>query len=465
MTKVDAAWLNMGDRTNLMVVTGLVSFAERLEVEQLKQVLDERLVDQYPRFRQRVEERAGPRGPVWVDDEHFDLGLHVNRVSLPPPGDRAAMEHLVGELMSRDIDRDRPLWQATLVDEYRGGSVLIMRIHHAVADGISLAQVLLSLTDHAEEAPEDSMAPPEPDEGGGDGDGNGSGGPLSIVRSAGRKLGDLWEESVEFITDPSQLTDAAKMAGRGVDALGKAALGDADPESPLKGDLGVRKLAAWSERVSLDDAKEIGRSVGGTVNDALIAAVSGALRRYLLDEGVDPFDLQAVIPVNLRPLDRPVPRDLGNKFGTVLLSLPVSVVDRGERMQEAKRRMDALKNSPEAFLSFGALAAAGATPFELGQIFIDGVASRATLVLTNMPGPQRPLEMGGARIDGVLSWPPQSGHLALGMSVFSYNGTVCVGVMTDADVIPEPRRITEAFEHEFEEYVNEFLRESTAAAE
>jgi diacylglycerol O-acyltransferase / wax synthase len=466
MSKVDAAWLSMGDRTNLMVVTGILSFEDRLDIQRLKDVLLERLVDEFPRFRQRVEERAGPRGPVWVEDEHFDIDLHVQGVSLPPPGDRDELERLVGEVMSRDLDRDRPLWHATVVDEYRGGSVLVMRIHHAVADGISLSQVLLSMTEDADEDAASAATPAA-----GDGEGSSSNGdrgldPLGLVRSATRTIGELWEESLEFVTDPSQVTDIAKMATRGVGAVGKIALGSADPPSPLKGELGMRKLAAWSDRVDLDDAKAIGRTVGGaTVNDALVAAVSGALRRYLLDQGVEPHDVQAVIPVNLRPLDEPVPRDLGNKFGTVLLSLPVSIRDRGERIEEVKRRMDAIKGSPEAILSFGGLHAAGATPFELGQAFVDGVAAKATLVLTNMPGPQRTLALAGVPVDGVLSWPPQSGHLALGMSVFSYDGTVCVGVMSDASVIPEPRRIAEAFEHEFDAYVDEFVREETMAVE
>ena len=153
MSNADVAWLHMDQPTNLMVITGVLWFGEVPAWDRVREVIAERLVAPFPRFRQRVVEGA-PRlsGPHWEEDPNFDLDLHLHRVALPAPGDRAALQALVADLTSTPLDRSRPLWQFHLVDGYEGGAAMIARIHHAIADGIALARVLLSLTDSSPDA-------------------------------------------------------------------------------------------------------------------------------------------------------------------------------------------------------------------------------------------------------------------------------------------------------------------------
>src|SRR5262245_2530698 len=146
LSAVDAAWLRMEDPTNLMMVTGILLFEGQVELEQLRAVIEERLLD-FARFRQRVEEPLFGIGlPQWVTDDRFDLDAHLHHVALPAPGDKAALEAFVSDLLGTPLDFSKPLWQIHLV-EHATGSAVVSRVHHAIADGISLIQVLLSLTD------------------------------------------------------------------------------------------------------------------------------------------------------------------------------------------------------------------------------------------------------------------------------------------------------------------------------
>src|SRR5438105_7390958 len=149
LSSVDAAWLRMEDPTNLMMVTGILLFEEPLDFRRVRTTLEKRLLP-FDRFTQRVEEAPFGIGPPrWVEDEHFDLDSHLHRVALPRPGDQRALEDLVSDLMSSPLDMSKPLWQIHVIDGYRGGSVFLSRLHHCIADGIALIQLLLSLTDES----------------------------------------------------------------------------------------------------------------------------------------------------------------------------------------------------------------------------------------------------------------------------------------------------------------------------
>ena len=232
-------------------------------------------------------------------------------------------------------------------------------------------------------------------------------------------------------------------------ALGRLLLLPPDPQTILKGSLDVAKLAAWSAPVSLEDIKLVGKITGGTVNDVLLTAVTGALRRYLLDHSqqVSHLNLRAVVPVNLRPIELDV--DLGNRFGLVFLSLPVGVADPLERLHESKRRMDALKGTPEAMVAFGILYLMGMVPIEIQDIITFIFQTKATAVMTNVPGPREKRYLAGALLDSVMFWVPQAGHLGLGISIMSYAGRVWLGVASDEGLIPDPQAIAAAFEQEF----------------
>jgi len=427
----------MEDPTNLMMVTGVLLFDSRLDVDRIRSVLEERLLS-FARFRQRVEQPPfGVGMPQWVTDDRFDLDAHVHHVALPAPADKAALEAFVSDLLSTPLDFSKPLWQVHLV-EHADGSAIVSRIHHAIADGIALIQVLLSLTDATRRPRKRSPAarPTLAADGG-----------SSLLRAGGW----LAQTGFGLARDPGQ---ALKVAGLGADAavtLGRVAFLPPDPPTALKGTLGVRKRVAWSDPLPLAEVKAAGAHAGGTINDVLITATAGALRRYLTARGenVTGLDVRATVPVNLRPLAEA--HRLGNQFGVVFLSLPLGIEAPRERLIEIKRRMDELKSSLQPLVAFGMLNAIGLLPGRLQPLPIQFFGSKASVVLTNVPGPREPLYLAGEPLRRAMFWVPQSGRLGLGISILSYAGEVLVGVASDAGLVPDPGTIVDSFHSELEE--------------
>jgi diacylglycerol O-acyltransferase / wax synthase len=436
VSPIDSAWLRMEDPTNLMMVTGVLLFDGRLDQRRLRAVVEERLLA-FARFRQRIQEPPfGVGAPSWVTDRRFDLDYHLRRVALPEPGDKAALEAFVSEQMSTPLDFSKPLWQIVVV-EHAGGSALVSRIHHAIADGIALVRVLLSLTDEKPRPRRRRAAhPPDLEAGAGS----------SLLRAGGW----LAQTGFGLVREPGQ---ALRAAGLGADAavtLARVALMPPDPKTTLKGPLGVMKRAAWSEPIPLADVKAAGVRVGGTINDVLVTAAAGALRRYLAGRGdeVEGLDVRAAVPVNLRPLDEA--HRLGNQFGLVFLALPLGVEEPVERLAEVKRRMDELKSSLQPVVAFGALTAIGYLPVPLQPVPIQFFGSKASLVLSNVPGPRERLYLAGEPLGRAMFWVPQSARLALGVSILSYAGEVMVGVASDAGLVPDPTAIVDGFQAEVE---------------
>jgi diacylglycerol O-acyltransferase / wax synthase len=428
LSSVDAAWLRMEDPTNLMMVTGILVFPEPLDHRKLRSTLERRLLS-FDRFRQRVVEAPlGIGPPRWVDDDRFDIDAHLHRVALPSPADKTALEQFVSDLMSTPLDMSKPLWQMHLIDGYHGGSVLLSRLHHCIADGIALIQVLLSLTD--------SSARP--------------GRPVPIQRPArdGFGLAAPLGALASLLSNPLGLLELAQTGISVADTLQRLVLLPPDPATVLKGPLGVSKRAAWSEVISLDRIKAAGARRRATVNDILITAVAGALRDYLEERGepVDDLEIRAAVPVNLRPIERGL--ELGNSFGLVFVPLPISIADPGRRLAELKVRMDNIKASSEAIVSFGVLTAIGLVPRQLHPPAVEFFGSKASVVMTNVPGPREPLYLAGRQIGACMFWVPMSGHLGLGVSILSYAGGVMVGVAADAGMVPDPGRIVAAFGRE-----------------
>jgi diacylglycerol O-acyltransferase / wax synthase len=444
MTNADVAWLHMDRPTNQMIVNSVMWFDEPVDWDRLRRVYEERFLEPYPKFRQRAVEPRVPGGRLrWEDDPDFDLDRHLVRTQLPAPGDRATLHRYVSEQMSHPLRRDRPLWEAHLIDGYDGGAAVYTRIHHAVADGIALVRLVMSMTD--EQAEGALFQPPEVDE-------EGNGGPVGRARALASEAihvsGQLVHEGLGVLTHPSRAVHLAELAAAGTKALAKELLLPPDRRTVLKGRMGPHKHASWSEPVDLADVKAIGRAHGATVNDVLCTAVTGALHVYLAHRDSVVDDVRAMIPFNLRPLDEPLPRDLGNQFGLVFLSLPVGLTDRRARLAELKQRMDAIKDSPEGAVSYGVLSVIGMTSVQIEKVIVDVFGSKSSLVLTNVPGPRRPVYLAGTKVAGIMGWVPAAGGIALGVSVFSYDGKVTVGVYADARLVPDPEVLVDAFNHE-----------------
>ncbi len=437
MSSVDAAWLGMEDPTNLMMVTGVMTLDGKVDPKRLRTVFDKRLAP-FGRFHQRVVRPRSRAGILhWQDDPRFDIDNHFSHIALPPPGGEEALRELVSELMSTPLDFTKPLWHIHLVDGFDNRSVVLARVHHAMADGIALVRVLLSLMDTTPDAPVVRRH-------------SGDRRPVGPLDWLPGTLESGLRAGQELLENPGRLGDAVRFGANAAYRLGRLVLLPPDPPTPFKGELGRRKRAAWSQPVPLEEFKTIGRSFGATVNDVLVATATGALRRYLERRGEPTAGLaiRASVPVNLRPLDEA--HRLGNSFGLVFLTLPVGVTDPLRRLRVIKREMDELKRSPEALVAYGVLGVMGVTPVEVERLGLRFFGSKATAVLTNVPGPREPLYLAGRKLGQIMFWVPQSGRLGLGISILSYAGGVMLGVATDEALIPDPERIVDGFAREFE---------------
>jgi diacylglycerol O-acyltransferase / wax synthase len=451
MSGADTAWLHMDRPHNLMVISGAFWFDEPVDWDELREVVSSRLVERFPRFRQRVVESRLPlRGPHWEDDPDFDLELHLHHAALPAPGDRAALQDFLSDLIAQPLDRSRPLWHWYLVDGYGSGSAIVVRMHHCIADGIALARVLLSLTDSS---PEAGIEPGMPED---TAHGRGITGALSDALRPARRAASLTRtvaagathEAIEIARDPSELVDLAAAASVDAKALAKALVPGADTPTVLKGPLHVPERVAWSDPIPLGDVKAVGHAHDATVNDVLVAAVTGALRTYLVERDSLVEKVHAFVPFNLRPLDQPLPRNLGNRFGLVRLAIPVGIEDPRERLAEVRRRMTEIKSSPEGAVSYGVLGAIGAAPAAIEQRLLELFSAAGSAVMTNVPGPREPVYLAGTQVRGVLVWAPTSGSVSMSVSIFSYNGEITVGVMSDRGLVPNPGEIVAAFARE-----------------
>jgi diacylglycerol O-acyltransferase / wax synthase len=455
MSKVDTAWLRMERPTNLMMVTGVMVLADRLDVQHLRAAVAERFLA-FPRFRQRVVELAGQS--FWEDDDTQDLEWHVRRAALPAPAGKAELEEYVSNLASTPLDHGKPLWQFHLIEDFQGGSALVIRIHHCYADGIALVEVILALTDadpgpHA--APRRKRRPKLPE--------GGVFERLMAPARQGMETATHWVEqlmgtAMEVASHPQKSAEAVggmvrSGAREGAEILRELvhslSLPD-DPQTCLKGPLGVFKRAAWCAPLPLDEVKAAGAAFGATVNDVLMACAAGAMRSYLLSRGDDVSGktIRATVPVNLRPLEHA--RELGNHFGLVFLDLPIGIDNPVERLLAVRASMQALKRSRQAIVSYGLLATLGLGPAFIQRPALEMLSRKASTVATNVPGPKAPIYLAGARVGEMMFWVPQSGTIAMGISILSYAGSVYFGLITDGKRVPDPHRIIDRFPAELE---------------
>lgn len=445
MDPVDAAWYHMDGATNLAMVTGVALTRTPLDFARTRAIFAHRLLH-LRRFRQRVVEHGFPYPtPHWEDDPHFAIEDHFHHVALPEPRDKQALLGLLSDIASTPLDYKRPLWQVHIVDDVGAGSAMILRFHHCVGDGTAMMAIAQLLFDAEPDAPLDRAAPaPRPTRAG-------------LLDSLARPVKRLLEQSAQAISSgaalvlhPEQTAELAQLAARSAGVAVGTLLKTPDPPSPLKGQLGVPKRVAWSEPVDLDTVKRVGRATDAKVNDVLVAAMAGALRHYMQARGaeVDGLTIRGVVPVDLRRPDRAL--ELGNRFGLVFLDLPVGVSGPLARLEATRQRMGAIKRSPEAAVFLGILNIFGRTPRPVEELALTIFGSKATLVMTNVAGPRTPLYLAGSLIDRMTFWVPHPADLGMGISILSYNGQVTLGIVADAGLVPDPERIAEEFNREFD---------------
>jgi diacylglycerol O-acyltransferase / wax synthase len=441
LSTIDHIMWDVEAPNNLVTVTGMLTFKEPVSKREVMDVVEKRLV-LYERFRQTIIEKNGR--PVWHDADDFNINAHVHHIALPSPGDHAAMQELISDLISQPLDYSKPLWQAHIVENYRGGTAVVWRIHHAIADGIALVKVVLSLTNETSEA---SLLEGEPEA------------EEAVKRTASLWEGidrayhvgeDLYQQAKGIIKDPEPLLDSLKDSWESAKEMGKLFFGKSVNDTIYKGGLTVSKKAAFTAPMSLKTIKAYGKQHGATINDVLLMMMTGALRRHMLLHGVTPQEgIRFAVPVNLRKKGEQI--KVENKIGVISLELPVHMEDPVERIGFIRKKTELLKGSVEPLLIYNLLhVVSDIMPKEIELKFADVMGSKIAGVLTNVPGPRKQIYFAGKAVEDLMFWVPQTQTLGIGISIISYNNKAYLGAVTDAGIVDDPEEIVAGFRLEFE---------------
>jgi WS/DGAT/MGAT family acyltransferase len=244
---------------------------------------------------------------------------------------------------------------------------------------------------------------------------------------------------------PARAGAALTQAWRAVEVANKLLL-SSNASTSLDGEPGTTKTAVWSRPLPLSQVKGVGRLADATVNDVLVSALAGAFWTYLVEHDGTATDLTTMVPVNLQPLAAPPPPELGNQFTLVLMKLPSGTSAPLAGLAETKRRMDAIKRSPEVAITYQLLSAIGRAPKEVERFLVNFFADKAIGVTTNVVGPSEPRYFAGTKVSGLLAWAPTSGRQTFSACILTYDNTVRVGFKVDASTISDPERLVTAFE-------------------
>ncbi len=423
LTSNDVTWARMDVPGQPMVVTLVLLLDRPLTEERLRVTLRARLLP-LARFRRRVAKARGRYR--WLEDAPLDWNTHLVRVRLPEPADQRTLEERIGRWAGEPLDFDRPLWRCFWVENYGAGCALVFRVHHCIADGVALLRVFLALTDRTPDSE-----------------------PTPLAERRGQA--ELAAKTAKLQTLPFGRLERLHWGVAFATSFVKQICLGPDPRTALRGRLNGRKRVAWSAPVPLSDVARIRQRLGGRVNDVMLALVLGALGRYLQSRGGvrKEMALKLLIPINLRPYQEEI--RLGNEFGAILLKLPLGIADPVARLHEVRIRMDRVKGTPEALANRMILNLARWLPGWLERLVLRGFGMKATVVMTNVPGPEQPLFLAGAPLGRVLAWVPQIAGIGIGLSVLSYAGAVTLGVTTDSGVVADPWELVAGFEVELAE--------------
>jgi WS/DGAT/MGAT family acyltransferase len=452
LTGLDSSFLHLERDSAHMHVAGCMVFrGSTPSYDELVDEIDARL-HLVPRYRQRLGFVPLDQGrPVWVDDPHFNIRYHVRHTALPRPGGDEELKRLAGRVFSQALDRARPLWELWLVEGLADDRFAVLsKTHHALVDGVSGVDIATILFDTSPDpmpvAPPDHEWVPRP------------------LPTAAQLLADAL---LERATVPGELARGVRAVFRGPRQVAErlaealAAVGalawtglQAAPESPFNVRIGPHRRFTWVLG-DLAQFKAVKNSIGGTVNDVVLAAVAGALGRHMRLHGhdTDGVILKAMVPVSVRAdVERGA---LGNKVAAMWAPLPVGILDPAERLLEISHAMEDIKESGQAV---GAQVLTQLTGFAPPTIMAQAARLQArqrlfNIVVTNVPGPQAPLYMLGRELDAIFPMVPLAENTALGIAIMSYNGQLNFGLVSDFDALPDVESLAEELRLSVEELV------------
>ncbi len=449
MSSVDRAWLLMDRPSNPMMIVGLLVLDARIKRAALRKLIEQRFLA-YSRFR--CVPANGRIAAAWEESAQFDLDDHVLGRALPLPAGQQELQALVGELASTPFNPDRPPWTFHLVENFDGRSAIIVRIHHAYADGVALVQVLLSLADGEGEGGEryssavHSAAASRAE--------SASGGLTGRVLEILQGGANLTEMAVHYALHPGESSTLARQALGMAGELAHLGLLADEPATPLKRPMSGVRCAAWTDALSFQEVRTMSHVLACTINDVLMSTLAGALGRYLESRGypVAGVTIRAAVPVNLRGAGDSQP-SMGNRFGLVFVDLPIGIRHPLARLYTVRAAIQKLKDSPQALITLGLLSLIGSLPAAAAEPMIALFSSKASVVASNMPGPSTPLHIAGAAVSQLLFWVPQAGDIGVGVSMLSYGERVQFGVIADRYLIPEPAVLVAEIAMEFERLI------------
>jgi len=388
-----------------------------------------------PRYRQKLRTVPFRLGrPVWVEDPHFDIRYHIRRTALPAPGGDRQLADLMARVMSQRLDRDHPLWEYWVVEGLAQDRwALISKLHHCLADGVSgtdLYRVILDLSpEPSPPVADDRTVTAEPS-------------PLGLAGQAAldtvilpaREAGTLSRAAADPVGFTRQAAGTVRAFAKLAPALWPA------ESSSLSGQIGRQRRYTWA-RASLDDVKKIKRKLGGTVNDAVLAAISGGYRDLLLARGEEPGPhmVRSLVPVSLRAAGEESIYD--NRVSALLADLPVHVADPVDRLIAVQAELGALKNASEAKAGEALITLGRYTPFPLASWWVRrafGLSQREIVtVTTNVPGPRQPLYGLGCRLLEIIPYVPIANTVRTGVAIFTYCDNVSFGITGDFAANPD----------------------------
>jgi diacylglycerol O-acyltransferase len=488
---------------NLMVVDSVMWTAEPLDWDRLRVVMDERFAGRYPVFRSlAIHDEDGSWW--WEESPDYDLENHVQMVTLDDPNDPRELQRLIATHRTQMLDRNKPLWKALWVEDYLGGSAVVLRSHHSIADGVRMVELAMTLFEAGpdggsvlEPGVTTHAAKPRPATvAGGDqatatrsrvdagqlaSDARRS--TLSVLGrlpGAAREAARLARASVVnpvgaghgFITETAHVANDAlhsvqsrmqavlpggavinvlAAAPSDLDVARKLVLGTRNDPTLWTGHATTSKGVAWANSLPLADVRAVAKAHGATINDVLVSCLAGSLERYLRLHDHHCASTTFMVPVNLKPLNASLPDELGNAFALIYLEMPTAQPDPLKVLEIVKRRTARMKHGHEPAVTFKIQEEIAGLGHTMYVASIDYFANRATGVLTNVPGPQMPVYLAGSRVEGIVGWAPVSGNQPMSLTIYSYDGKVIVGIAADTALVPGYEQIVDGFADVFAE--------------
>ncbi len=475
----DQTWLHMDRPNNLMHVHSLMWFDEQEPSwEAIVDLVQRQVVDRFPVFSRRPVQERGRW--FWEISPDFEVTDHLTRTVLPGASTAQSLRDYIGARFSDPFETDRPLWSMEVISGVSGladgpRTVVFSRFHHALADGIRLVQLLLSLC----ETTEDGALPPSVGREGGRGllaagadavrhgvadawdvaRGFGSSAlsvPISAARLGPAALEHGWDLLVHpghFIDAVSSITSEDNASANTVAEVARILAAGRSVRTSWTGTPGATKQVAWATGLDLGRVRRAGREYDGTVNDVLLAVISRAFTRYLQEKTAPVDEIHWLVPVSLSPLDADLPEELGNHFSLIFLPMPLGVRDPRQLVGQISDRMTRIKQSAEPVVTFGIQWVLAESPTVVATALTDLFANKAVGVLTNVPGPRIPMTFAGAPVAGMIGWAPCSGDEPMSVSIFSYDNQVTIAIAADAALVPEPGRIAALITEEFDAFL------------